>query len=69
MSFRSSSPPARGDTPQDEALPVACPSCTSAAIVAAAKVPSVGGYWRCTVCGEIWSPARRTTIRSHGWRA
>ncbi|AMY08395.1 hypothetical protein LuPra_01595 [Luteitalea pratensis] len=69
MTFRRPQSYGRGDAPQDVALPVACPSCKSPAIVAAAKVPSAIGYWRCTVCGDIWSPARTAAPVTHGWRA
>lgn len=69
MTFRPFKSHARDETPQAAVLPVSCPSCKSAAIVAAAKVPSAGGYWRCTVCGDIWNPARTAPPVTHSWRA
>jgi predicted Zn finger-like uncharacterized protein len=69
MSFRRSPSHGREDVPQDMALPVACPSCKSPSIVAAAKVPSATGYWRCTVCGDVWSPARTAAPVTNRWRA
>ena len=69
MSYRDSQPRARGETLHDVALPVACPSCKSPTIVAAAKVPSATGYWRCIGCGDVWSPARTGAPVTHSWRA
>ena len=38
-----------------------CPRCTSVAVIATAKNPDADSYWRCNNCGEVWSPARRTS--------
>jgi predicted Zn finger-like uncharacterized protein len=68
MSFRPSPSRTQSDTPQDLPLPDSCPSCKSTQIVATAKVPSATGYWRCTSCGDVWSPARTAARPTHGWR-
>lgn len=42
-------------------LPRSCPACGATRLVTTAKVPSDQSYWRCLLCGEIWTPARRQT--------
>jgi transposase-like protein len=51
----------RNPAPTDvsDALPQSCPSCGATRLVTTAKEPSSTSYWRCLLCGEIWTPARR----------
>jgi predicted Zn finger-like uncharacterized protein len=60
----------RRPTPQNElaASPTYCPSCSSATIVTAAKVPGTESYWRCLGCGEVWTPTRRQAQATGRWR-
>lgn len=50
-----------------DVLPQSCPSCGATRLVTTAKVPSSSSYWRCLVCGEIWTPARRQAPAARRW--
>jgi ribosomal protein L37AE/L43A len=47
--------------------PKSCPACASLTISSTAKVPTAESYWRCTKCGEVWSPARRVSHSTRRW--